>query len=133
MFRLFTSFRGIAMMLAFTIGLVPADGQEVGLPTVPGTLGGFDPAGRQRVVDPPVPSFVDSLGKTSATIEVKLGQGRILALKRSLTAVGQNAPFLAVGDPTVLDFFIVGPQQIRLIGKKLGTTDLSITIGSGAK
>ncbi len=29
------------------------------------------------------------------------------------------------------DFFQVGPRQLRLIGKRLGTTDLSITTGSG--
>jgi len=155
MFRLRSTFRGIMTMLALAT-VVTAAGQEVGLPPIsqtlgggeefdhperaavrrlppiPQTLGGFDPAARPLVVDPPLPSFVESLGKNSSVIEVKLGQGRILALKRSLTAPGQNSPFLAVGDPSVVDFFIVGPQQIRLIGKKLGTTDLSITIGAGA-
>lgn len=133
MFRIQATLRGIALMFALTLGVLPAFGQEIGLPTLPRTLGGFDPEMRPNVVAPPVPSFVDSLGKTSSLVEVKLGQGRILTLKRRLTGAGQNAPFLAVGDPTVLDFFVVGPQQIRLIGKKLGTTDLSITIGTGAQ
>ncbi len=128
-----TTYCGIAMMLALAAGVVPAGGQEVAPRSAARTLSGFDPAQRPEAVDPPVPSFVESLSKNSSTIEVKLGQGRILALKRRLTAPGQNAPFLAVGDPNVLDFFVVGPQQVRLIGKKLGMTDLSITIGAGAQ
>lgn len=133
MSRLQVNLHVIALVCILAIGTEVAVGQEVGLPAVPRNLGGFDPALRQQVVDPPLPSFVESLEKTSSTIEVKLGQGRILALKKRLTAPGQSAPFLAVGDPNVLDFFVVGPQQIRLIGKKLGTTDLSITIGAGAQ
>jgi pilus assembly protein CpaC len=62
-------------------------------------------------------------------IEVKVGQGRFVALKEDLAVQGQPAPFIAVGDPSVVDFYQVGPKQLRLIGKKLGTTDLSITTG----
>ena len=47
------------------------------------------------------------------------------------TVPNQPAPFIAVGDPTVADFFQVGPRQLRLIGKRLGATDLSVTTGSG--
>lgn len=133
MFRMQDTVRGIALMFALMLASTPAFGQDVGLPALPRTLGGFDPEQRPTVLPRPVPSFVDSLAKPSSLIEVKLGQGRILALKQQLTGPGQNAPFLAVGDPNVLDFYVVGPQQIRLIGKKLGTTDLSVTIGAGAQ
>jgi pilus assembly protein CpaC len=81
---------------------------------------------------PEVSSFVEGLGESSAVIEVKVGQGRILALKEDLAVLGQPAPFVAMGDPSVADFYQVGPRQLRLIGKKLGTTDLSITTGAGA-
>ncbi len=64
-------------------------------------------------------------------IEVKVGQGRYIALKEDLAVLGQPAPFVAVGDPSVADFYQVGPKQLRLIGKKLGVTDLSVTTGSG--
>ncbi len=121
-----------AFVLAVVAGLSPA--QEPGsLPPGP-TLGGFTPrlpsAGVLRDA-PPVSSFIDGLGETTAAIELKVGQGRFVTLREDLAIPGQAAPFLAVGDPSVVDFFQVGPRQLRLIGKRLGTTDLSITVGSG--
>ncbi len=76
-------------------------------------------------------TFAEGAGLTTALIEVKVGQGRFLTLKEDLAVTGQPAPILAVGDPSVTDFFQVGPRQLRLIGKRLGTTDLSITTGAG--
>ena len=100
---------------------------------------------------PPVKTTVDGLGKTTGAIEVKLGQGRFLILDEDLAkapaapvavpppaalipnpAPGDVVPgrlesFLAIGDPAVADFSQVGPRQIRLTGKKIGTTDLTIT------
>jgi pilus assembly protein CpaC len=138
MCRIQTTLRSTAALLALAISGMPAGAQEGGLPAIPRTLGGFEP--RQRpgmpaehlpeVAAPPATPFVDSLKRSTSVVEVKLGQGRILALKQRLVGPVQNAPFLAVGDPNVLDFFVVGPQQIRLIGKKLGTTDLNIMIGN---
>ena len=75
--------------------------------------------------------LVESAGQPTANVEVKVGQGRFLTLKEDLVVPGQAAPFLAVGDPSVTDFFQVGPRQLRLIGMRMGTTDLSITTGSG--
>ena len=104
------------------------------LPPLPTTIGGFAP----RLPTPPPPrdvaatsSFIDGLGQSTSTIELKVGQGRFLSLKEDLAVPGRTAPFVAVGDPTVADFFQVGPRQLRLIGKKLGVTDLSVTTGSG--
>ena len=54
-----------------------------------------------------------------------------MVLKEDLGAPNQQAPFIAVGDPSVADFFQVGPRQLRLIGKRLGSTDLSVTTSSG--
>ncbi|MDB5350330.1 MAG: pulD [Planctomycetota bacterium] len=112
-------------------GRAAGQGESEGQPT---TLSGFAPrllAPAPTRVEPLVPSFIESLGATSATIEVKIGQGRFLTLKEDLAAAGPRLPFIAVGDPTVVDFYKAGPRQIRLIGKHLGTTDLSITTGSG--
>jgi pilus assembly protein CpaC len=72
-------------------------------------------------------SFVESLGTTDGTIEVVVGEGRLLTLKENLAVAGQAKPLIAVGDPTVVDPVVVGPRQLRLIGQRLGTTDLSIT------
>jgi pilus assembly protein CpaC len=79
----------------------------------------------------PSPSIVEGVGSATSFLEVKVGQGRFLSLRENLVVPGQPAPFIAVGDPNVADFFQVGPRQIRLLGKKMGTTDLSITTGSG--
>ena len=103
-------------------------------PGTPGTLGGFAPrlpTPRQARNVLPLSNFVESAGVASANLEVKIGQGRFLTLKEDLVVPGKPAPFLAVGDPSVTDFYQVGPRQLRLIGKRLGTTDLSITTGSG--
>jgi pilus assembly protein CpaC len=80
---------------------------------------------------PPAASLIDGLGAAVGLLEVKVGQGRFVVLKEDLAAPNQPPPFLAVGDPSVADFFQVGPRQLRLIGKKLGTTDLSVTASSG--
>ncbi len=74
-------------------------------------------------------SFIDSLSKNDAMLEVVLGQGRMLVLKEDLVAndgVARKQPLLAVGNPETLEFEVVGPRQIRLIGKQIGVTDLVI-------
>ncbi len=80
---------------------------------------------------PPAGTIVEGAAPVDAIVEVKVGQGRFLTLREDLVVPGQPAPFLAVGDPGVADFVQVGPRQLRLIGKRLGTTDFSITTGSG--
>ncbi|OJW18902.1 MAG: hypothetical protein BGO49_17795 [Planctomycetales bacterium 71-10] len=71
-------------------------------------------------------------GDSSAgTIEVKVGRGRFLTFAEDLAQPGKSAPFLAVGDPLVADFFQVGPRQVRLMGKRLGVTDFMVTTSSG--
>lgn len=67
----------------------------------------------------------------AGTIEVKVGQGRFLTFPDDLAQPGKPAPFLAVGDPLVADFFQVGPRQVRLMGKRLGVTDFMVTTSSG--
>ncbi len=79
----------------------------------------------------PGPSLIEGLSETNGVIEIKVGRGRFITLKEDLAVAGQPAPFIAVGDPGVADFFQVGPRQLRLIGKKIGRTDLSVTTGSG--
>ncbi len=119
-----------ATLLIGWVGEDAAWGQEVNGPPGVGasspTLNGFEP----RLPLPPPPFRADPSGSTAA-IEIKVGQGRFLTLKEDLTALGGPAPFVAVGDPSVADFFQVGPRQLRLLGKRLGTTDLTLTTGTG--
>jgi pilus assembly protein CpaC len=61
--------------------------------------------------------------------EVIVGQGRILTTKEDLAVPGKPPALIAVGDPSVLDFAVVSPRQIRVVGKLMGVTELSITTG----
>jgi pilus assembly protein CpaC len=56
-----------------------------------------------------------------------LGQGRILTIKEEIAVKDKPPPIIAVGDPGILDFAVVGPRQLRLIGQRIGVTDLSLT------
>ena len=107
------------------------------LPKSPPTISGFPsqlmpapqnaprpPAGPQSVA-----SFLDGLTTNDASFEVKVGQGRILTFKESLAQPGKTAALIAVGDPSVLDFAIVSAKQIRVVGKLMGVTELSVTTG----
>jgi pilus assembly protein CpaC len=78
-----------------------------------------------------VASFIDSLKGTDAAVEVLIGQGRLLTLKRDITG-GQGTAVVAVGDPTVIEFEVLpNPRMIRLIGRRAGVTDMSITAADG--
>jgi pilus assembly protein CpaC len=76
-----------------------------------------------------VAAFLDGLTTNDAQFEVIVGQGRILTVKENLAVPGKTPALIAVGDPSILDFAIVSPRQIRLIGKLMGVTELSITTG----
>ncbi len=78
-----------------------------------------------------VEAFVEGLNRSDAAIEVKLGHGKILTLKQDLFAGNRDQPAIAVGDPGVLDFVPISARQIRLVGTRLGSTDLAITTANG--
>ncbi|MFL5245754.1 MAG: type II and III secretion system protein family protein [Gemmataceae bacterium] len=69
-----------------------------------------------------VSSFVEDLSTSDAMFEVTVGQGRILTLKEKI----KSPALIAVGDPTVIDFNVLPPRQIRLVGQRIGVTDLSV-------
>ena len=74
--------------------------------------------------------FVKSLKGNDATFEVVLGQSRILNLKEEMTA-GPGEPTIASGDPSIIEFLVVSPRQIRITGLRYGNTDLSIVSAKG--
>ena len=78
-----------------------------------------------------ISSFVENLGANDASFEVVVSQGRLLTLRENLAIPGKPKPVIAVGDPSIVDFVVVGPRQIRLVGQKVGATDVSITTGDG--
>ena len=76
-------------------------------------------------------SFISSLSANDAFFEVIIGQGRMLTLDRDMVEPGQPSPLIATGDPSVIDFEVVGPRQLRVTGQRLGVTDLSIVPSVG--
>jgi pilus assembly protein CpaC len=85
--------------------------------------GSFQP----RRDEPGLPSFVETLKSSDAAIQVPLGQGRLLTTKHPISS-DKGTRFIAIGDPTILDFEVLpNPRMIRLTGKRAGVTDLSIT------
>lgn len=76
-------------------------------------------------------TFVESLRSNDAMFEVVLGQGRLLTLKSNLAVANKPSPVIAVGDPTVVDFEVVGSRQIRVTGRRFGVTDLSVITADG--
>ena len=123
---------GLALAVALTlaVGAGTAAGQEGGdslpAPLPPPALVGVDwPS------EGPVAEVVAGASGGESILEVKVGRGRFLNFAEDLAMPGKPAPFLAVGDPNVADFFQVGPRQVRVIGKRLGVTDLSITTSTG--
>lgn len=72
-----------------------------------------------------------NVSTTDGAFEVILGQGRLLTLKADLGVPGGHKPLLAIGDPTIAEFLLVGPRQIRVLGLRLGVTDLVITAPDG--
>lgn len=83
-------------------------------------------AAPQPMEKPGPSSFIDSLKGNDAAFEVVVGQGRILTVRDDITA-GRNQSLIAVGDPSVVEFAVVSPRQVRITGLRVGVTDLSIT------
>ncbi|MBC7815373.1 MAG: pilus assembly protein N-terminal domain-containing protein, partial [Planctomycetaceae bacterium] len=130
------SVRFASVVLLVVGGLVPcADAQT---PREPLNSSGFQPQlPRVPAKLPPLSqryqeasSFIDSLSKNDATFEVVLGQGRLIVLKENLVLNDakkkKGQPLIAVGNPDILEFEVLGPRQIRLIGKQIGVTDLVV-------
>jgi len=126
---------GIILVLSVLARASEAQDEGVLPPPLPvPSLSGFAP----RLPSPPpsrdlpaASTLIEGVGEAVGALEVKVGQGRFVILKEDIAAPDKPPPFIAVGDPNVADFFQIGPRQLRLIGKRLGATDLSVTTGSG--
>src|SRR5207302_866271 len=67
-----------------------------------------------------VAKYLEPLTTNDAVFEVTLGQSRLLTLKADL----KDQSFVGIGDPTIIDFRIINARQIRIVGDRLGVTDL---------
>lgn len=97
---------------------------------------GNDPAERWTRLRPlednePVAGVVAPMQGNDSAIEIIVSQGRLLTLKSPIVG-GRRDAMIAVGDPTVIDFEVLpNPQMIRIIGRRAGVTDLSVTTSDG--
>jgi pilus assembly protein CpaC len=66
-----------------------------------------------------VAAFLDKVSASDASFEIITGQSRILSFKEPIRTVAE-------GDPTVIDFTVLNPRQIRVVGNHIGVTDLSV-------
>ena len=73
-----------------------------------------------------IEAFVQEVSRRDAAIRVILGEGRLITLQEPLLQPDGADPYIAIGDPTVMDFDVVDPRHLRLTGKRIGVTDLSI-------
>ena len=91
------------------------------------------PAALEERASPPAggPRLFSSSETQVGRLEVKLGQGKLLILAESLEAAGAGQPTIAVGDPNVADFVVIGTRRVRVIGRRLGVTDLALTTAAG--
>jgi pilus assembly protein CpaC len=80
-----------------------------------------------------IASLLKNVQGNDATIEVVVGRGRLITLQAPLAAAnGNETPVVAVGDPTVLDFDILpSSRMIRVLGRRVGITDLSVITADG--
>lgn len=86
---------------------------------------------REGDADAPVASLLESVQGNDATLEVVVGQGRLLTLRQP-PAEKDGVSLIAVGDPRVLEFEILhNPSMVRLLGRSAGTTDLSVMTADG--
>ena len=74
-----------------------------------------------------IEAFAESLAGNDARIKVVVGQGRLLTLRSDLVQPGQPSPLIAVGDPTIVDFQIIDNRHLRVMGQRIGVTDLAIS------
>jgi pilus assembly protein CpaC len=73
-----------------------------------------------------VRASVQPLSSNDAILEVIVGQSRILTVKEQF----RGQPSVAIGDPSIATFsFLPDPRQIRVLGLRIGVTDLSIVSG----
>jgi len=80
------------------------------------------------------PDGIDSLLQISSIdgeFEIIAGQARYLILKRDLArpdGQGKVRPLVAAGNSTIIDLDIIHSRLIRVVGRRIGATDLTILL-----
>ena len=73
-----------------------------------------------------VDAFFGAISMPEGEIDLVVGQGRTVTLRKQI-ATDRGIGIVALGDPTIADFQVLpNPRFLRLIGRRAGTTDLTI-------
>jgi hypothetical protein len=75
------------------------------------------------------PEGIDAMFRVSnidGEFEVIAAQSRFLILKRDLARDGKVRAMVAVGNVGIIDFDIIHSRLIRVVGRRVGSTDLTI-------
>lgn len=88
---------------------------------------------REAGDDSSIAGLIKNVQGQDAVIEIILGRSKILTLQESLTEGNQESTaVVAVSDPAVIDFEVLpNARMIRIFGKGLGSTDLSVITSKG--
>ncbi len=80
-----------------------------------------------------VAGLLSSLQGQDSVFEVVVGRSKLLTLNEPLASFeNESIPVVATGDPTVIDFDILpNSQMIRVLGRRVGMTDLSVITRNG--
>jgi pilus assembly protein CpaC len=87
------------------------------------TMSSAQPAKPKPGLKQKVQDLVESVVTAELELEVTLHRSKILRMKRDIFRA-------AVADPSLMDFVAFGSQEIELIGKKTGTTTVTLWLGT---
>lgn len=66
------------------------------------------------------------LSKVDGEFEIIAGTSRLLTLRTEIAREGKVRPLIAAGSQQVIDFDVINSRVIRVVGRRIGTTDLTI-------
>ena len=80
-----------------------------------------------------ISDLLKNVNDADAMLEVVVGRSRVLTLQEPLAVEDAGGiPVVAVGDPSILEFDILpSSQMIRILGRRVGSTDLSVITATG--
>ncbi|MFM7058298.1 MAG: type II and III secretion system protein family protein [Planctomycetota bacterium] len=124
---------GLACWLLAGFWVRPVWCQQPGGVLVDAAFAGTEDSTTELVPEPsqPLRDLIESVHGTDGRMEVVVGQGRLLSLNQRLATEERDGAVIALGDPAVVDFEVIGLTRIRLTGLRIGTTDLSLTTADG--
>lgn len=88
------------------------------------------PTRNRRSLDD-IKKLIANVEQRDAQFQIIVGQGRLLTLKQDLAQPNKPRPTIAIGDPTVISVNVIGPRHLRVTGRRIGVTDLSLVTGDG--